>query len=164
MDVRFSAEQAALRDSVVQVVGRLGPRTVAELSDTERAAKLDAAVIASGWRELRAADEGSTPWASAVEVAIVAEELGRGLADVALVGPTLSSELRRAAGAPAFDGETVVLVPDLSRPAESPGGVLEASAVAIDAEGATAALVVVPEGAAGRSPWCRQLRSGRTPT
>ncbi len=150
MDVRLSAEQEALRDSVVQVVGRLGPRTVAELSDTERVAKLDAAVTASGWRELRAADDGGAPWASAVEVAIVAEELGRGLADVAFVGPTLSSELRRAAGAPAIDGETVALLSDLSGPAEQTGGVLEAGAVAIDAQGATAALVLVPE-VGGRS-------------
>ena len=48
MDVRLSAEQQALRDSVVQVVGRLGPHTVAELGDGERSAKLDAAVAASG--------------------------------------------------------------------------------------------------------------------
>ena len=144
MDVRLSAEQQALRDSVVQVVGRLGPHTVAELGDGERSAKLDAAVAASGWRELRAGGDSGGPWASAVEVAIVAEELGRGLADAAFVGPTLSSELRRVAGAPAVDGETVAFAPDLSRPAEPIRGVLEADAVAIDTQGATSALVLVP--------------------
>jgi alkylation response protein AidB-like acyl-CoA dehydrogenase len=146
VDVRLSAEQIALRDSVVQVVGRLGPRTVPELGDAERAAKLDAAVAASGWRELRAAGDGGAPWASAVEVAIVAEELGRGLADAAFAGPTLSSELRRAAGAPAVDGETIVLGPDLSRPAVPTEGVLERGAVAVDTQGATSALVLVPGG------------------
>ena len=144
MDVRLSAEQQALRDSVVQVVGRLGPHAVAELGDGERTAKLDAAVAASGWRELRAGSDSGGPWASAVEVAIVAEELGRGLADAAFVGPTLSAELRRVAGAPAVDGETVAFAPDLSRPAEAIRGVLEADALAIDVQGATSALVLVP--------------------
>ena len=146
MDVRLSAEQMALRDSVVQAVGRLGPRTVAALGDAERAAKLDAAVAASGWRELRAAGDGGGPWASAVEVAIVSEELGRGLADAAFVGPTLSSELRRMAGAPAVDGETVALGSNLLRLAASDDGVLEAGAVGIDALGATSALVLVSDG------------------
>ncbi len=143
MDVRLSAEQVALRDSVVQVVGRLGPRTVADLDDAERSAKLDAAVAASGWRELRGANDGGGPWASGVEVAIVAEELGRGLADVAFIGPILSSELRRMAGATAVDGETVALGSDLLRPAESADGVLEDGALGIDALGATSALVLV---------------------
>ena len=56
-----------------------------------------------------------SPWASGVEVAIVAEELARGLADAPFPGPTLAAELRRAAGLP-FDGvrETVAMRPDLS--------------------------------------------------
>jgi alkylation response protein AidB-like acyl-CoA dehydrogenase len=143
VEVRLSAEQVALRDSVVQVVGRLGARTVAELGDPERAAKLEAAVAASGWRELRAVGDDGGPWASAVEVAIVAEELGRGLADAAFVGPTLASELRRAAGAPAVDGETVALGSNLLLPAESADGALEAGAVGIDARGGASALVFV---------------------
>ncbi len=110
MDVRLSAEQGALRDSAVQVVERLGVHAVAHLHDRERAAKLDAAVDASGWRELRTPAEDGGPWASAVEVAIVAEELGRGLADVAFLGPTLAADLRRLSGAPAATGrETVAL-------------------------------------------------------
>jgi len=72
MDVRLSPEQDALRDSVAQVVDRLGPHAVGELADTERAAKLDAAVAASGWRELRTANDDGSPWASGVEVALVA--------------------------------------------------------------------------------------------
>src|SRR5690606_614955 len=100
MDVRLSPEQQALRDSAAQVVDRLGPHAVGELDDAERAAKLDAAVDASGWRELRTASDDGTPWASAVEAALVAEELSRGLADVPYLGPTLAAELRRLAGAP----------------------------------------------------------------
>ncbi len=100
MDVRLSPEQRALRDSAAQVVDRLGAHAVGELDDPERAAKLDAAVTASGWRELRTATDGGAPWASGVEVALVAEELGRGLADTPFLGPTLAAELRRLAGAP----------------------------------------------------------------
>ena len=48
MDVRLSPEQRALRDAAAQVVDRLGPRTVRDLDDRERAGKLDAAVDASG--------------------------------------------------------------------------------------------------------------------
>jgi hypothetical protein len=65
MDVRLSPEQSALRDSVGLVVGRLGPKAVADLDDEERSGKLDAAVAASGWRELRAAEAGSAPAGSA---------------------------------------------------------------------------------------------------
>ena len=36
MDVRLSAEQRALRDSVAQLVDRHGPKSVAELDDVER--------------------------------------------------------------------------------------------------------------------------------
>ena len=76
MDVRLSPERDLLRDSAAQVVRRLGPQAVGQLDDAERVAKLDAAVTAAGWRELRGADENGAPWASALEVALVAEELG----------------------------------------------------------------------------------------
>ncbi|HEY9555860.1 MAG TPA: hypothetical protein VIR58_03950, partial [Acidimicrobiales bacterium] len=66
MDVRLSPEQQALRDSVAQVVDRLAAQAVGQLDDAERAAKLDAAVAASGWRELRN-PEGDGPLASGVE-------------------------------------------------------------------------------------------------
>ena len=134
MDVRFSSEQVALRDSVAQVVERLGAKAVGQLDDTERVAKLDAAVIASGWRELRTADDAGAPWASAVEVAIVAEELAKGVADAAFVGPTLAVELRRLTGTePSSAAETVALTADL----EALG-----SSVAVDAAGATGVLAV----------------------
>src|SRR3954465_13325177 len=98
MDVRLSPEQRALQESAAQLVDRLGPHTVRDLDDHERVAKLDAAVTASGWREIRSGSDDGTPWASAFEAAIVAEELARGLVDVAFVGPVLAADLRRLGG------------------------------------------------------------------
>ena len=145
MDVRLSPEQVALRDSAALVVDRLGPATVAQLDDGERAAKLDAAVVAAGWRELRTPSEDGRPWASAVEVAVIAEELGRGLADASFVGPTLAADLRRLAGAPtATAPETVTLTQDLTMPAEIEAGSAAPTAIAVDARGATSALVLLP--------------------
>lgn len=145
MDVRLSPEQRALRDSAAQVVDRLGPHAVGELDDAERASKLDAAVAASGWRELRSATDDGAPWASGVEVALVAEELGRGLADASYLGPTLAAELRRLAGLPAAASpETVALAPDLSGLACRPHGTPAGDGVAVDAHRARSALVLVP--------------------
>ena len=147
MDVRLSPEQVALRDSAAQVATRLGVRAVADLDDTERAAKLDAAVAATGWRELRTGSGGGTPWASAVEVAVVAEELGRGLADAPYLGPTMAADLRRLAGAPAStEAETILMGPDVSRVARMAGGVVEPTTVPLDGRGAQAGLVLVPAG------------------
>lgn len=140
MDVRLSPEQQALCDSVAQVVTRLGPGTVADLDDAERAAKLDAAVGSSGWRELRVAGDDGAPWASGVEAALVAEQLALGVCDTPFVGPTLAAELRRLAGLDAAtSAETVALTPDLAAPGDR---------VAIDAAGASAALVVAGDSVA----------------
>jgi alkylation response protein AidB-like acyl-CoA dehydrogenase len=145
MDVRLSEEQRALRDSAAQMVDRLGPRAVADLTDVERARRLDAAVDAAGWRELRAPAEDGAPWASAVEAAIVAEELGRGLADTAFFGPTLAAELRRLTGAPsATRRETVALTSTLSALVDAVDGTVPAGAVAVDAHGSSAALLLAP--------------------
>ncbi len=142
MDVRLSPEQVALRDSVAQVADHLGPGTVGRLDDAERVLKLDAAVAATGWRDLRAAAEDGHPWASGVEVAVVAEQLGRRLAEAAFLGPTLAADLRRRADAPpSTETETVVLAAGLDRLAtvdDLPGG------VAVDGRGATGALALRP--------------------
>ena len=96
----------------------------------------------------RRTDDGD-PWASAVEVAIVAEELGRGLADTAFLGPTLAAELRRRPGAP--DGDWIRDGRAARRPRRL--GDRRASAapprapVALDAPGHAAALVLVGGGA-----------------
>ena len=148
MDVRLSPEQQALRDSAARIVEKHGPHAVGALGDRERAAKLDAAVSGAGWRELRAAGDGDTPLASGVEVGIVAEELGRGLADVSFLGPTMASELRRLAGAPpGVDVETVVLGGDLLTVACAVDGDVP-SGVAIDTQGTARGLLVLsgPDG------------------
>jgi alkylation response protein AidB-like acyl-CoA dehydrogenase len=146
MDVRLSTEQQALRDSVAQVVEKLAPTAVGQLDDLERIDKLGAAVAASGWRELRAAEDGGAPLASGVEVAIVAEELGRGLVDAPFLGPTLAAELRRLAGAPsAAAGETILLAPGLGDLARLTDGA-PSGAVAIDAQGADTALALSADG------------------
>ena len=150
MDVRLSPEQVALRDAAAQVVDRLGVHGVAALDDRERAGKLDAAVHASGWCELRTVSDDGTPWASAVEVALVAEELGRGLADTAFLGATLAAELRRLTGAPTVAvPETVALRADLAELATDEGGHVPSGSVALDAGAAPAALV----GMGGADGW-----------
>jgi alkylation response protein AidB-like acyl-CoA dehydrogenase len=145
MDVRLSSVQQALRESVSLVVDRLGPHAVRELDDLERSEKLEAAIVASGWRELRSPEAEGAPLASGVEAAIVSEELGRGLADAPFLGPTMASELRRLVDAPAATAdETVVLAPSLSDLAVVVGGAPPKGAVAIDAQRARTALVLVP--------------------
>jgi alkylation response protein AidB-like acyl-CoA dehydrogenase len=146
MDVRLSAEQQALRDSAAQVAARLGPGSVGALDDGERREKLEAAVAATGWRELRVAvDDSGGPLASAVEVALVAEELGRGLVDVPFLGPTLAADLRRRAGVdPAGRPETVALTAGLTVLAEiedARTAQKSARTVGVDAAGADSALV-----------------------
>jgi alkylation response protein AidB-like acyl-CoA dehydrogenase len=149
MDVRLSAEQRALRDSAAQLVADLAPRSVMDLGNAERATKLDAAIDAVGWRELRTDGGDGRALASGVEAALVAEELARGLADASFLGPTLAAELRRLAGAPAAAAaETVVLTGGLSRLATAAGDGTVPDAVAIDARGCGSALLLI-SGAAG---------------
>jgi alkylation response protein AidB-like acyl-CoA dehydrogenase len=129
MDVRLSAEQVALRDAAAHLADRFGARTVESLDDAERTAKLDAAIEAAGWRELRGI-------ASAVEVALVVEEFARGLADAAFIGPTLAAELRRVAHAPAATRAETVIVDELI----------------VDAQGCEAALTVLEDRRLGEVP------------
>ncbi|MET7769330.1 acyl-CoA dehydrogenase family protein [Nocardia sp. NPDC005366] len=97
MDVRLTSEQRQLRDAAAKLADDLGPGSVAELDDENRRARLERAVDIAGWRALR------TDGASGVEVAIVAEEFGRRLVDVAFLGPVLADDLY---GKPAEDGDT----------------------------------------------------------
>jgi hypothetical protein len=92
MDVRLTAEQQQLRDAAAKLADDLGPGSVQDLGDTERIARLDKQIQLTGWRSLRS-DE-----ASAVEVAIVAEEFGRGLVDAPFLGPVLADDLARRIG------------------------------------------------------------------
>jgi Acyl-CoA dehydrogenase, C-terminal domain len=99
MDVRLTTEQRQLRDAAAKLADDLGPGSVADLSDESRTARLEKAVDATGWRSLR------SDGASGVEVAIVAEEFGRGLVDVPILGPVLADDLRRHIG----DAESATL-------------------------------------------------------
>ncbi|WP_040801462.1 acyl-CoA dehydrogenase family protein [Nocardia higoensis] len=106
MDVRLTAEQRQLRDAAARLADELGPGSVADLDDEQRVARLDKAVETAGWRLLR------SDGASGVEVALVAEEFGRGLVDVAFLGPVLADDLLGAGGEPgdwtiAVDGRAV---------------------------------------------------------
>ncbi|BBX46460.1 acyl-CoA dehydrogenase family protein [Mycobacterium cookii] len=92
MDVRLTAEQQQLRDAAAKLADDLGPGSVAELADDARITRLDKQIHTTGWRSLRS-DE-----ASGVEVAIVAEEFGRGLVDAPFLGPVLADDLARHVG------------------------------------------------------------------
>lgn len=149
MDVRLSIEQQALRDTASSLTRRLCPTSVRSLSESERALKLDAAVDSAGWRELRAGDEEGAAVASGADVALVAEEMGRALADVPFFGPTMAAELRRLAGAdPGGPGESLIMSPDLTTPAVlSPSGqAWSMHGVAIEAAGASRGLAIGPGG------------------
>lgn len=92
MDARLTTEQRQLRDAAARLAVDLGPGSVQDLDDVDRIRRLAKAVDATGWRILR------SDGASGVEVAIVMEELGRGLVDVPYLGPVLADDLRRAVG------------------------------------------------------------------
>ncbi|MFC8528072.1 acyl-CoA dehydrogenase family protein [Nocardia sp. NPDC057227] len=98
MDVRLTSEQRQLRDAAAKLADDLGPGSVAELDDAKRLARLEKAVSTAGWRTLR------SDGASGVEVALVAEEFGRGLVDVPFLGPVLADDLRGPAEAGATIG------------------------------------------------------------
>ena len=92
MDVRLTAEQQQLRDAAAKLADDLGPGSVQDLTDDGRIARLDKQIETTGWRSLR------TDGASGVEVAIVAEEFGRGLVDAPFLGPVLADDLSRHIG------------------------------------------------------------------
>jgi hypothetical protein len=118
MDVRLTAEQRQLRDAAAEVADDLGPRSVADLDDANRVARLEKAVDETGFRTLR------SDGASGVEVALVAEEFARGLVDVPFLGPVLADDLGRRLGrAPSVataEPESVDLTKSLAGVVESP--------------------------------------------
>lgn len=92
MDVRLTTEQQQLRDAAAKLADDLGPATVQDLDDQNRITRLDKQIESTGWRSLR------SDGASGVEVAIVAEELGRRLVDTPFLGPVLADDLGRHIG------------------------------------------------------------------
>lgn len=125
MDVRLTSEQEQLRDAAAELAADLGPGSVAELDDDARIGRLEKAVDATGFRTLR------SDGASAVEVALVAEEFGRGLVDVPFVGPLLIDDLQRRLGrevsGPPSAAPTVDLTNSLAGVTESPAELTELS-------------------------------------
>lgn len=119
MDVRLTSEQQQLRDAAAKLADDLGPGSVAELDDESRIARLDKQFAATAWRSLRS-DE-----ATGVEVALVAEEFGRGLVDAPFLGPVLADDLARR-----LDG------------LDSEGLTIAVGGRAVDARGASRALQV----------------------
>ena len=91
MDVRLTSEQQQLREAAAKLADDLGPGSVADLDDATGSPGWRRRSTRRDWRTLR------SDGASGVEVAIVAEEFGRGLVDVPFLGPVLADDL--AAGA-----------------------------------------------------------------
>ena len=108
-----------------------------DLADDGRVARLEKAVAATGWRTMRS--DGAT----GVEVAIVAEEFGRGLVDVPF---SRARARRRPAPRGAADGD--------------PGWTIAVDGVAADARGIDRALVL----SGHRLLAARSARSGPEPT
>ena len=104
MDVRLTAEQQQLRDAAAKLADDLGPGSVQISTTTAESPGWTSRSTATGWRSLR------SDGASGVEVAIVAEEFGRGLVDVPFLGPVLADDLARRLGAAA--GAATVAVDD----------------------------------------------------
>src|SRR5438874_2058408 len=102
MDVRLTAEQQQLRDAAAKLADDLGPGSVQALDDESRITRLDKQIEATGWRSLR------SDGASGVEVAIVAEEFGRGLVDIPFLGPVVADDLARHVGVEGADSTIAI--------------------------------------------------------
>jgi len=148
MDIRDTPEQAALRRTAGRLARELGPRTVADLDDRKRSARLAEAVRDAGWLELRQDGGNGEPLASGVEAAIIADALGEAVADVPFAGPILAADLARRAGARPIDGAVVAFASDLLGAAVVPGAATDTPTLAVDhaAQGPVAAYVLVPDG------------------
>jgi alkylation response protein AidB-like acyl-CoA dehydrogenase len=146
VDTRYSPEQLELRRSAAALIGDLGPRTVDDLADSGRRARLADAARRAGWLDLRAAGEDDGPLASGVEVAIVARELGRAAADASFLGPVIAIDLARQAGLELDDaGASAVLdVSLIDFAVVSPTGATEG--VAVDCAGAERGIVLARDG------------------
>ena len=145
MDVRLSPEQQA--PARLRRPGRRPARPARRRRARRRRAGRQARRRRRrppGWRELRAADDDGAPLASGVEAAIVAEELGRGLADAAVPrtdpGRRAAPPGRRARAPTTPETVAAHRRPRCARRSRRPVAP-PAGAVAVDARGAAAALV-----------------------
>jgi alkylation response protein AidB-like acyl-CoA dehydrogenase len=147
MDTRLTPEQAELQRTARQLARALGPRTVADLDDPKRRARLAEAARDAGWLELRHRTQGGGPLASGVEAAIIAEALGEAVADVPFTGPILAADLARRAGATPTPGMVVAFSADLIGPAVATAPEsISSPAVALDGpmRGPFSAYVLLP--------------------
>ena len=118
---------------------------MADLDDEARRARLAKAAESSGWFEFRGPGDDDGPLASGVEVAIVAQELGRAAADTPFLGPVVAADLARRAGAELGDeGTAVVLDPTLLDLAVVPA-TGSSEGVAVDCAGMARGLLVASE-------------------
>ncbi|MEW6272184.1 MAG: acyl-CoA dehydrogenase family protein [Thermodesulfobacteriota bacterium] len=148
MDVRDTPEQAELRRTARRLARELGPRSVLDLDDARRHARLAAAVREAGWLALRRDGGDGDPLASGVEAAIVAEALGEAVADVPFAGPTLAADLARRAGARPVEGAVVGFARNLIDAAVATGRSSDVPILAVDhaAPGRIAAYVLIADG------------------
>ena len=75
MDARDTPEQAELRRTARRIARELGPRSVSDLDDAKRSARLAEAVRDAGWLELREDAGDGAPLASGVEAANIATRI-----------------------------------------------------------------------------------------
>jgi alkylation response protein AidB-like acyl-CoA dehydrogenase len=148
MDIRDTPEQAELRRTARRLARELGPRSVADLDDDKRRARLAEAVRDAGWLELRCDGGDGAPLGGGVEAALVADALGEAVADVPFAGPILAADLARRAGAPPSDGASVAFAAELTDAAVVSGAVTDSTLHVVDGarHGPVAALVLVAEG------------------
>jgi alkylation response protein AidB-like acyl-CoA dehydrogenase len=132
-------EQRGLRETVARMARKSSASSVAELGDKQRVDQLAKDLAEAGLLELRDPEAGPT----AVEVAIVAEELALTAAEASFVGPTLAADLCRRAGVKVPPSSTVALTDDLSHIA-TPSELTKA--VAFDAGSVQRALYITPNG------------------
>jgi len=135
MDARPTPEQRELDAAAARLGEKLGLSTVGDLDDADRRARLGTALDQAGWRELRGGTPDE-PWASGVEVVLVARRFGRFAADVAYLGPVLALDALRRVGADA-DAPTVAVSAELD---------VGDAALAVDAAGAATAVAVSADG------------------
>jgi len=144
MDTRYSPEQLDLRAAAASLLADLGPRTVADLDDAGRRARLAEAGHAAGWFDLRGPGVDDASLASGVEVAIVAREMGRVAADTPYLGPTIAVDLARHAGLVLDDPHTsVVFEPTLWDVARVTSDSSEG--IAVDCAGARRGFVLIAD-------------------
>ena len=125
---------------------KLGPNAVGDLEDSDRRERLDAALVQTGWRELRTGAAASA-MASGVEAAIVTRALARRACDAAFVGPVLAHDLLRRAGSDGDDVSRAIAVSaGLQNLSVARGVTLTESCLAIDVAGSATAVLLAGDG------------------